>query len=310
MKGIFALLSVFVALAMLPAPLAPAVQSNLEGYQVIKSPDGMFVVFYPPRFEKTAREVEKLIGESAEKIAGELGLEKATPIKVILASDAKTYAPLHGGKIPEWGIAFSDVDEQVLGINVDLVARSPRSFSTVVRHELSHLLLAQRVHGARLPTWFMEGLAMMQAGEWDLSDEWRLMTMAAGRDVPYLEELRGPFPRSASRASLYYGLSYLAVEDLFRDRPGALMTLTAFIRDTGDFESAFASTFGMSTYDFAGRLYVEIDRRYKVPGTILNASPYWLGAAFFFVAVYSVKRVRNRRKLERWEEEEARENRF
>jgi hypothetical protein len=310
MKSICASLAIAAALVILPVTLVGAIRGDLKGYQVFRSPDSTFVVFYPPRFEKTAREVEKLIGESAGEIAGELGLEESTPIKVILASDAKTYTPLHGGQIPEWSIAFSDVERQVLGINVDLMARNPRSFPTVVRHELSHLLLAQRVHGAPMPTWFMEGLAMMQAGEWGLSEEWRLTTMAAGRDVPYLEELRGPFPRSAARASLCYALSYLAVEDLFRDRPEAILTLTAFIRDTGNFESAFESTFGMSTYDFAGRLYVEVDRRYRVPGTILNALPYWLGATLLFVAVYAVKRERNRRKLERWEEEEARQSRL
>jgi hypothetical protein len=38
--------------------------------------------------------------------------------------------------------------------------------------------------------------------------------------------------------------------------------------------------------------------------------PYWAGAAFLFVAIYLVKRARSRRKIERWEEEEARERRF
>jgi hypothetical protein len=310
-RRIFATL-VVAALAFWLAlsPRAGAAEDAIKGYQVLKSSDGAFIVLYPPSLERMAREIEKLLEESARGIAGELGLEKIGTIRVILASDTKTYRMLHGGKVPEWGIAFSSLEDQVLGIDVDLVVRNPRPFSIVVRHELSHLLLSQRVEGAQVPTWFMEGLAMRQAGEWGFSDEWRLMTMAARRTLPYLEELRGAFPPSAEAAALDYGLSYLAVDELLRDRPGALMTLTAFIRDTRDFESAFKSTFGMSTYDFAGKLYVEIDRRYKVPGTILNATPYWLGLALLFVAVYVAKRVRTRRKLRRWDEEEARERRF
>ena len=308
-KRIFASLIV-AALALALVPRAGAAEDALKGYQVLKSSDGTFILLYPPHLERMAREIDKLLEESERGIAGELGLEKIGTIKVILASDTKTYRMLHQGKVPEWGIAFSSLEDQVLGINVDLVVRNPRPFSIVVRHELSHLLLSQRVEGAPVPTWFMEGLAMRQAGEWGFSDEWRLMTMAARRSLPYLEELRGAFPPSADEAALDYGLSYLAVDELLRDRPGALMTLTAFIRDTRDFESAFKSTFGISTYDFAGKLYVEIDRRYKVPGTILNATPYWLALALLFVGVYVAKRVRTRRKLERWEEEEARERRF
>ena len=310
-KRIFASLVVAALASWLAlAPRAAAAEDVLKGYQVLKSSDSTFIVLYPPHLERMAREIEKLIEESERGIARELGLERISTIRVILASDTKTYRILHQGKVPEWGIAFSSLEDQVLGINVDLVVRNPRPFSTVVRHELSHLLLSQRVEGARVPTWFMEGLAMRQSGEWGFSDEWRFMTMAARRSMPYLEELRGSFPPSADEAALDYGLSYLAVDELLRDRPGALMTLTAFIRDTRDFESAFKSTFGISTYDFAGKLYVEIDRRYKVPGTILNATPYWLALALLFVAVYVAKRVRTRRKLERWEEEEARERRF
>ncbi len=280
------------------------------GYQVLKAGSGSFIIFYPPRFAKLAREAGSLLEESSGEIARELGLESIEPVKVIIASDMKAFELLHGGAIPEWGIAFADVENRVLGINVDLVAREPRNFPVVVRHELSHLLLAQRVGGAPLPTWFMEGLAMMQSGEWDLSDEWTFMTTAGRRDLPYLEELKGPFPRSAGRAALSYGMSYFAVRKLLGDRPGSLATLTAFIRDSGDFESGFESAFGQTAYDFAGKLYVEVDRRYKTAGTILNAAPYWAGASLLFVAVYLVKRARSRRKLERWEEEDAGERRI
>ena len=317
--GVVLLLAAIVfAAAPRPAAPRPAAGENIRaagesvpvGYQILKTGSGSFIIFYPPHLAKMARETGALLEESSGEIARELGLESIAAIKVIIASDMKAFELLHGGAIPEWGIAFADVETQVLGINVDLVAREPRNFPVVVRHELSHLLLAQRVGGVRIPTWFMEGLAMMQEGEWDLSDEWRFMTTAGRRDLPYLEELRGPFPRSARRAALSYGMSYFAVRKLLGDRPGSLITLTAFIRDSGDFESGFESAFGQTVYDFAGKLYVEVDRRYKTAGTILNAAPYWAGAALLCVAVYLVRRARNRRRLERWEEEEAGERRF
>jgi hypothetical protein len=297
--------------AALPAASLPAAEERIPvGYQVLGTEGGSFIILYPPHLARFARETETLLEKSAGEIARELGLESITPIDVIIASDMKTYELLHGGEIPEWGIAFADVEKRMLGINFDLVVREPRRYPTVVRHELSHLLLAQRVGGVRMPTWFMEGLAMMQSGEWGFSEEWRFMTMAGRRNLPYLEELDGPFPRSANRAALFYGVSYFAVRKLLGDRPGSLVTLTAFIRDSGDFESGFESAFGQTAYDFAGKLYVELDRRYKIAGTILNATPYWTGAALLFIVVYLVKRERSRRRLERWEEEEAGGRRF
>jgi len=298
-----------VALLLVAIARATADERAPLGYQVFRAAEGSFIVFYPPPLERMARETAILIEEASGDIARELGLESIAPIKIVIASDPKAYELLHGGAVPEWGIAFADVEEQVLGINVGLVERAPRRLSGVVRHELSHLLLAQRVGGARVPTWFMEGLALMQSGEWGIADEWRFLAAAAG-GVPYLEELEGPFPRSANRAALSYGVSYLAVRKLLHERPGSLVTLTAFVRDAGDFEGGFESAYGMTAYDFAGKLYVEIDRRYGTAGAILNAAPYWAVAALLFVAIYLVKRSRSRRKLERWEEEEARERRF
>lgn len=297
------------ALMFAAAACAAADESVPSGYQVLRTAGGSFNVFYPPSLAKMARETASLIEESSGEIARELGLESIAPVKVIIASDSKAYELLHGGAVPEWGIAFADVEDQVLGINVGLVERAPRELSGVVRHELSHLLLAQRLGGVPVPTWFTEGLALMQSGEWNIGDEWRFMT-AAGGGVPYLEELAGPFPRSANRAALSYGVSYLAVRKLLAEHPGSLATLTAFVRDAGDFEGGFESAYGMTAYDFAGKLYVEIDRRYGTAGAVLNAAPYWAGAAFLFVAIYLVKRARSRRKIERWEEEEARERRF
>lgn len=308
-RALAGILTVAIASAAVCAEGALAAEDILKGYEVLRSRNGSFVVFYPPHLARMAQDINRLIEESAAGIASSLGLETIQEIRVVLASNERDYGLLHRGAIPEWGVAFSDLGAQVLGIDVDLVVRDPRPVSTVVRHELSHLLLAQRVGGAAVPTWFMEGLAVMQAGEWSFSDEWRLMTLAGGRDIPYLETLKGPFPSSAEKAALCYGVSYLAVGKLLREAPGSLLALTAFIRDSRDFESAFVSTYGVSTFDFGGKLYVEIERRYRTAGTILNASPYWGGVALLFVSVFLVKRARSRRKLERLEEE-ARERRF
>jgi hypothetical protein len=282
----------------------------LGEYLVRQSTSGSFELHYPAQLQRMAQEIEKLLEASAPDIARQLGVESIKPIRVFLAADDGTYRMLNRGLIPEWGAAFSDLGAQVLGINVDMVLRSPRPLTVVVRHELSHLLFSQRVGPVRAPVWFIEGLAMVQANEWSFSDEWRLMTLAGRRDLPYLETLSGQFPRPSNEASIAYGISYLAVEELLRGRPDAIMTLTAFLRDTGDFDRAFMSTFGQTVYDFASRLYVSVDRRYRTPGVILNATPYWLALAILFVGVYAIKRVQTRRKLEQWEEDEERRSRF
>ena len=295
------------AAAARPAASAPAHERGRDpflGYGSIGSADSSFVIYYPERLEPMAREIGRDIMESMSAVAAELGLDRVSLIRVYLAPDNESFKYLHNWSLPEWGGAFSDLGSQVLGINTTLVLRDPRPLDIVVRHELSHLLLAQRLGGIRAPTWFMEGLAMRQAGEWDFQKSWELMSLAARRKVPSLLDLEGPFPRPRDEAALAYGVSYVAVDELFRERPDALATFTAFVRDRRDFESAFETTFGRSTAGFAAATAQAVGKRYKLPGTIVNAAPYWVSLALLFVAVYVAKRVRTRRKVEEWERRE------
>lgn len=258
---------------------------------------------YPPRLERMSEAVEEIIGEAAQEMAVELGLEGIDTMDVLLAPDDESYRRFHRGMLPEWSAAFSNSRIRVIGINVPVVLRSSRPLETVVRHELSHLLLAQRLDGAPCPTWFAEGLAMIQSHEWSFSDQWSLMRSVWRKRMPYLDELEGAFPPLADDAALAYQLSYVAVDKLFRDNPQDLVTLTAFTRDLADFDRAFVSTFGETPLEYSARFYDMMNAKYRTAGTFVQASPYWLGLALLFILAYVVKRRRGRRKLEEWADE-------
>lgn len=274
------------------------------GYELRRSRDGIFIIHYPARLSRMAGTIEVLLVKSAGDIALEMGHEALDTIDVYIASDERSYRRLHRGMVPEWGSAFSDLAGQVLGINAEAVLRVKRPLKTVVRHELSHLLLAQRVRGVRCPTWFMEGLAMIQSDEWSFNHQWRLVHSVWKKRLPYLDELEGAFPLPAEDASLAYALSYIGVEELFREGHPDLVTFTAAVRELGDFDEAFLSTFGESAEDFSLRLHVLTLRRYRTAGTLLQTAPYWLAVAILFLAAYAVKRFKSRRKLREWERAE------
>lgn len=258
---------------------------------------------YPSHLARMAGAVEEIVDQALWEIAGELGLEAIDTIHVMLAPDDESYRRLHQGLLPEWSAAFSDRRFQVIGINVPAVLRVPRPLKTVVRHELSHLLLAQRLAGTPCPRWFVEGLAMIHSHEWSFSDQWNLMQAVWRKRMPYLDELAGPFPASPDEAALAYRISFVAVDMLFRDRQQDLVTLTAFTRDLGDFDRAFLSTFGETTDEYSARLYSLLSTKYRPASAFVQSAPYWLGLALLFIVAYVIKRRRGRKKLEEWPED-------
>jgi hypothetical protein len=297
----FALIGIGVLCAASPAHGASGDPGAAE--RTRRSSCGPFVLTYPARLEAMAGAVEEFLCESTGGIAAELGLESIDTIAVLIAPETSRYRTQHGGRLPDWSAAYSDIRSQVLGIDSRAVVRMRRPIRTVMRHELSHLLFAQRVGGVRCPAWFMEGLAMMQSEEWSFGDQWRFARNAARREIPYLDDLEGRFPDDAEAASFAYGVSYTAVRELLAERAEDLITLTAFVRELGSFDEAFATTFGETLEHFDGRLHVIVRKRYRNIGVMIQTTPYWLPLTLLFLLAAAVKRYRSRRRLAEWERE-------
>ena len=265
---------------------------------------GPYVIYHQKENEKLARKVDELLCGSASQIASEIGLETVDTVWVFIASDHESFRMLHLNRLPEWGEAFSDLRRNVIGIDAEAVLRAPRPLVTVVRHELSHIFFSQRVEGTRCPTWFLEGLAMRQSREWTLVDQWHLVSSIWKKNLPDLEDLAGPFPKPIGSASTAYKLSYAAVDRLLNEQPEYLVTLTSFIMDTGDFDRAFLLTFWVSVDDFTQQFHLDLEKKYRTAGALMQSTPFWIFMVCLFLLAYIVKKYRSAMKLRAWEEEE------
>ncbi|MDD3642375.1 MAG: hypothetical protein PHQ19_02805 [Candidatus Krumholzibacteria bacterium] len=259
------------------------------------------LVYHEPKGERLAVEIGRIACGSVSSIADGLGLQRIAPVTIVVARETGGFRRLHGGRLPVWGEAFADMERGLIGIDASRVIASPHPLRTVVLHELSHVLFEQRVGGARSPAWLVEGLAMRQSGEWTLEDEWNLARSVWSKELPFIGDLDRSFPRPTGKAEMAYRVSHAAVDFLLAGRPEAIVTLTAFLRDTGDFDRAFLLTFGETHGEFASRFQIRLEDRYGRAGAVLDASPYWLSLAGLFLLVYALKRYRTARKVAEWE---------
>jgi hypothetical protein len=263
------------------------------------------VIYYPSALSAMAVRVDDICDRSIPQIRSELGVENADTVKIYIARNRSEYIKIIDGNIREWSAAVSFLRSQTMVINASKVLKSPRPLEEVVRHELSHLFLGQRIGRVKCPTWFMEGLAMSQSGEWTFTDQWKLAESVWRKEVPYLDQLKGEFPQSSSQAAAAYRVSYAAFRELFGESPGDLITFTAFLRDIGNFDRAFFLVFGRTTYDFSINLQLELEERYAVAGGLIGSVPYVAVMTLLFLVTYGIKRYRTKRKLEVWEEEDG-----
>ena len=255
-------------------------------------------ILYEPRFSRVAEKVDEISRAELPRLMAELGLVELHPIEIVVTDDARAYDAALTHRLPRWGVAFAILDEQRILVDVEKATRAYNSLDEVVPHELSHLLVRQRVPHAQLPIWFAEGMAQWQAREWSLFDSWQLMQGVWNGTVPHVEDLGRQYPADEARAQDAYRISYAAFTELFGE--GGFTKLPEFlgvIEAKGSFAEGFAEYWGFTVGDYSTYFQDEAERKYRSKALAFQSGPLFGFAALVFVAVIVRQTIKRRRKF-------------
>jgi len=210
--------------------------------------------------------------------------------------------------VPKWAAGVTIPSTQTIAIRLDRIgAYGQRELLSVLMHEMAHLTIAEGLpdRGRSLPGWLGEGLASSAAreGEWrDLYIVWTSPLVSSSR--PFFD-LQAAHERGEASKSLAYAGSLAAVGFLRstygEDWPARLLS---GMRDGLGFEAAFRKASGV-TYGEAEAAWAR-DLNLPWIWVVRAGSSYtlWLGATLLMLLAWAVKRMRDRRVLARWREEE------
>jgi hypothetical protein len=228
--------------------------------------------------------------------------EPGPPIQVVLAGEDSAAARGAGAWIA--GYALSNA-----GLVVLFPARSPvyphDTLEDVLRHEVSHVLIARAAGGRDVPRWFHEGLSVAVERPWDFEDRSRLAWELMAGPRLRLREIDAMFDEGQAAQSRAYSLSAAFVRDLIREygatAPAAILRL---VREDVPFEQAVVTVAGRTL----GGLENEFWNRQRVwtvwvPYFTSGEAFWWLVIGVSALAVW----VRRRRRAEtrrRWDDEE------
>jgi hypothetical protein len=254
---------------------------------------------------RVAEKVEQIVADEAPRIAAELGIDRIAPFEIRIEDDITPYRERLGRRLPEWGVAFAVLEDQVIVVDVKRATRAMNSLEHVIPHELSHLLLAQRAPRVRFPIWFLEGLAKWQAREWSMIDSWQLMNSVWSNEAPSLLHLVDTYPTHEEPARTAYRLSYTAFTDLIAERPGEPAAFLDAVVEFGNFDQAFHEHFGYDVSSFALDFHDRLERRYHSRLLVFQTGPLFSVMAVVFLAVglrFYLRKKRRLREMGRLEE--------
>ncbi|MDW8363372.1 MAG: hypothetical protein RMK74_13300, partial [Myxococcales bacterium] len=179
--------------------------------------------------------------------------------------------------------------------------------TSVLVHELSHVALHRASGGAPLPRWFVEGVAIHQAGEASFART-RLLWGAtvAGRLLP-LEDLERRFPSEPGVVDLAYAQAADFVRFLLDEEPGRLRSLLAAVRAGRSFEHAIREATGRDPDTLQRDWHGALRMRFTALPLVVTGTSLWGAAALLLVWAHLARRRRQRATLARWEREEREE---
>ncbi len=250
------------------------------------------------RFFEEHRKVAERLAAKAEKVRDRhcalLPRCDEGPFLVRIARDEEEFLELQPYQAHiDWaaGVAYAELSLVVLRLDKDMLLTMDETFE----HEVSHLLLL-RILPKRPPRWFIEGIAIRQAGQ-DLLQKLETVSVAAMSEGPLpFSQLDETFPGTPGGRELAYSQSGLFVSYLasrFGDKSLAKL-ITALSFGTGIQEAA-TKVYGVSLSRLEEDWRATLSRFAWLKG-LTDSWGMWFALSLLFVAAVFVRLVRSRRR--------------
>ena len=244
--------------------------------------------------------LDELISGRSE-VAEKLGGGQDVPLTIYVAGSQPLFQAVTRGRIPHWGVGCAFPAERIAVLRL-LPGQRGQVLKTA-RHEISHILL-HHLGRSRVPRWFDEGVAMWAAQEWRLRESTEVSyAIFSGGLVP-LGEIEGVLGFSSSRARLAYTESLLAVLYLIHlGGPDAVAQIVHSLGTGVSFDVALYRITGLTPRKFEREWTEYASGRFSATALLTSAEAFWLYMTLLLLGVFVAVRIRNRRIIERWDEE-------
>jgi hypothetical protein len=152
-------------------------------------------------------------------------------------------------------VAFPD--HNLVVMRLDPGGQEPRA---ILRHELSHIAVGRLVRG-RVPRWFLEGLAVIRAGDAWSREGPSLIRAGMANDLLPMESLRQGFPERPTDAELAYEESAAFVNFLMdRNGEAALRDVMRQVVKGSTFDDAVLRVYAASTRQLENQWRKSLER--------------------------------------------------
>jgi hypothetical protein len=245
--------------------------------------------------------IEHALIVNYQRISGDLDYQINDIVYVYICYSESDFHELGVEHLPNWtqGAAMPATNL----IIIKAYNENP-NFSATAVHELTHIMLHSIIKSMNIPRWFDEGLAVYYSDDKMFASSSRVSKALIFNSIIPLSEIDRVLAFDESNAQLAYQESYLAII-FFIERFGtdSLRRLIHEMASTENIDDAFLNVIGMGTerFEMEWLNHIQANQRWQF---LVDIDSYiWISILLLFAAGYFQMRRRNKKTLERWENE-------
>jgi len=270
---------------------------------------GQFNIYYDPADEDFVGRIRPFIKDDFERIAADVGYYSTKEIEIYISRTSEEFSRLYGKEPPQEIIGFARIDPHPLIVLKSPLLAPQANFRDTLKHEMSHIILLDLFAGREVPRWINEGFAMYESGELRVNHYAVVASAAVRGELLPLDQLDYAFYSKGSKLDLAYAQSYYLMNYIIGEYgPDKFKAFVLNFIGSHDLEQAVEETFGIDYDSFEKNWRASIKERYWLASFLAYSSPVWI-MIIIGLAVYFVRKRRNQKIVEKWEEEEL-ENPF
>jgi hypothetical protein len=257
----------------------------------------------PPSLARQAAALRALPPSSWEGVRSLVGIPAGgTPIQVRLVSEADPQA----ARTPRWITGFAVAEQDVVVLLPDRVLSYPHdSLDALLRHEVTHVLLARAAGGAPLPRWFQEGVAMLAARDWRLADGQHLLVGGMSGVPPSTADLERSFAGEGYAIDTAYAVAGALVAELVqRHGRESVLRIASGVAARRSFADAFAAATGEPLDRFEAGFWRRFRWLYRWLPFLSSGATAWLAVTGLALLAIVRRRQRDAELRRRWDAED------
>lgn len=254
---------------------------NAEDLNTLRKDD--VTILYDDGLENAAVSAARIYPDVKKTLEKIIGWEVDFNPVIYLVKDHERFIHMSGHPLV---VGYAVPEKLLIVIDYSKMLTDPFSVSSIMKHELTHLLLHKNIHNENLPKWLDEGISQWASGglaDIIMADHSSIdRAIVTGRLIPFRYLSRG-FPGDNETLMLAYAQSkslagYMAEEY----SPAGIHTLLNSLKNGNDIESAVYRTFHV-TFDELEKNWYSAMKKKATWLTLLIGHLYEI--VFFFGAV-------------------------